>query len=159
MQFIPKVLLKKLYTLGSLKREPEGISFAIKNRLATARIVKVEKITVDGRAVPLENILTLTAATGKITADKISPDFPLTFDLGHSYRFYLQGEFEEKQGLTLTFHIHTQPFGRLEFQVEDEVQSTVPAETHEKIPRDAQQDYTDAIIRRAVCFSYQGKWC
>ena len=46
---IPSLLLKKLYTLGSLKNTPGGVEFAIKNRLSDAELVGLVRIAVDGR--------------------------------------------------------------------------------------------------------------
>ena len=37
--FIPTLLLKKLYTLGSLTNVERGVRFGIKNRLSNAEII------------------------------------------------------------------------------------------------------------------------
>src|ERR1035438_2103847 len=54
---IPSLLLKKLYTLGSLKNTPGGAQFAIKNRLSDAEIVGVTGIAINGVPVALERVL------------------------------------------------------------------------------------------------------
>ena len=41
---IPSLLLKKLYTLGSLKNTSEGVAFSIKNRLSDAELVGLRTV-------------------------------------------------------------------------------------------------------------------
>ncbi len=78
---IPSLLLKKLYTLGSLKNTPSGVEFAIKNRLSDAELVGLVRIAVDGRDVPL-NALRLTMEDGRVlTPSQITPAQPLGFPL------------------------------------------------------------------------------
>ena len=78
---IPSLLLKKLYTLGSLKNTPAGVEFAIKNRLSDAELVGLVRIAVDGRDVPLSG-LRLTMEDGRVlTPGQITPAQPLGFPL------------------------------------------------------------------------------
>ena len=78
---IPSLLLKKLYTLGSLKNTPAGVEFAIKNRLSDAELVGLVRIAVDGRDVPL-SALRLTMEDGRVlTPSQITPAQPLGFPL------------------------------------------------------------------------------
>ncbi|HHQ48973.1 MAG TPA: hydroxymethylglutaryl-CoA reductase, partial [Acidobacteria bacterium] len=51
---IPSLILKQLYTFGSLEATPEGIQFAVKNRLSDATLVGLRKIVIDGTEVPLD---------------------------------------------------------------------------------------------------------
>ena len=46
--FIPTLLLKKLYTLGSLTNVEQGVRFGIKNRLSNVDITAVLAVTIDG---------------------------------------------------------------------------------------------------------------
>ena len=39
MALIPSMLLRQLYTFGSLKNTGQGVQFAIKNRLSDAEVV------------------------------------------------------------------------------------------------------------------------
>jgi hypothetical protein len=49
--FIPTLLLKKLYTLGSLANVEQGVRFAIKNRLSNAEVTDLVSVTIDPSAV------------------------------------------------------------------------------------------------------------
>ena len=46
--FIPTLLLKKLYTLGSLTNVEQGVRFGIKNRLSSVEITAVLSVVIDG---------------------------------------------------------------------------------------------------------------
>ena len=51
---IPSLLLKQLYTFGSLKNTTEGVRFSLKNRLSDAQVLAVTRVALD------ENETTLT---------------------------------------------------------------------------------------------------
>ena len=116
---IPSLLLKKLYTLGSLKNTPSGVEFAIKNRLSDAELVGLVRIAVDGRDVPLSG-LRLTMEDGRVlTPGQITPAQPLGFPLRAvvSVRADIPALADGKHTLAITFE--SRPFGKLQFSVED----------------------------------------
>ena len=67
---IPGLILKQMYTLGSLQNVDEGVRFSLKNRLADATLTRLRQIKINGRAVPIEG-LTLHLADGPIAATAI----------------------------------------------------------------------------------------
>jgi ubiquitin len=62
---IPSMLLKKLYTLGSLKNAEGGVQFAVKNRLSDVELTGLRKIAVDGKDAPPDS-LTLMLNDGRV---------------------------------------------------------------------------------------------
>jgi len=48
---IPSMILKQLYTNGSLKNTPEGVQFSIKNRLSDATLTGVTSLKFNGQKV------------------------------------------------------------------------------------------------------------
>ena len=50
--FVPSILLKQLYTHGSLTKTDNGVSFALKNRLKDATLKELKWISFDGEKVP-----------------------------------------------------------------------------------------------------------
>ena len=54
---IPSLLLKKLYTLGSLKNTAAGVQLSIKNRLSDGELVGIASVAIDGNPVALEKLL------------------------------------------------------------------------------------------------------
>ena len=60
---IPSMLLKQLYTFGSLKNVNGGVRFSVKNRLSDATLTSIDSLSFDGQEVPIENV-TLRLADG-----------------------------------------------------------------------------------------------
>ena len=58
MNFIPKTLLKKLYTRGSLTKSDEGFTFNVKNRLIDVHFEGLNSLEVDGIQVERSQIFT-----------------------------------------------------------------------------------------------------
>ena len=46
---IPSILLKQLYTFGSLKNTPSGVQFSLKNRLSDAEITGLQTVKFNGK--------------------------------------------------------------------------------------------------------------
>src|SRR3954470_16043284 len=55
---IPGLILKQMYTLGSLENVEDGVQFSLKNRLSNATVIGLSEVRIDGRAV-LPDRLTL----------------------------------------------------------------------------------------------------
>ena len=145
---IPSLLLKKLYTLGSLKNTPAGVEFAIKNRLSDAELVGLVRIAVDGRDVPL-SALRLTLEDGRVlTASQITPAQPLGFPLRSvvTVRADIPALADGKHALAITFE--SRPFGKLQFSVEDAISEA--CEECVRIPRAPADDYAPEIIAAAA---------
>jgi hypothetical protein len=49
---IPAFVLRKLYVPGSLRREPDGVRFVLRNTLATATLTELRSLRVAGQEVP-----------------------------------------------------------------------------------------------------------
>ncbi len=46
MNFVPSMLLKQLYTRGSLRNASDGVVFSVKNRLSDAKLVALKKVEI-----------------------------------------------------------------------------------------------------------------
>ena len=147
---IPSLLLKKLYTLGSLKNSGLGVEFSIKNRLSDAELTGLQRIAIDGRDVPVA-ALRLTMDDGRVLAPgQLSPAQPLGFPLRAvvNVRADIPSLADGKHSLTIAFE--SRPFGKLQFTVEDAI-----SEVHEEgahIPRDATDDYAPEIVAARQSF-------
>ena len=143
---IPSMLLKKLYTLGSLKNAEPGVQFALKNRLSDAELTSLKSIAIDGQPIALSDV-TLVLADGKtLKPDQISAANSIAFPLRATVLLQTR-----LASLPLGLHeieiaFETKPFGKLQFKVEDTISE------HEaqgiRIPRDANDDYGDAVIKQ-----------
>ncbi|WP_426489596.1 hydroxymethylglutaryl-CoA reductase [Hymenobacter sp. 102] len=153
MIFTPSpMLLKLLYTRGSLHNTPEGVAFSIKNRLDTVRITRVEAVVLDGKRIGVEEIA-LDLGSGDVRpATTFNADAAgFTLPVGQSATFHLHTA-PLKEGLhTVQVQFSADPFGDLTVEVEDSI-ANLPAQGH-KIPRSEKDDYSDEAIRARQQFA------
>ena len=143
---IPSMLLKKLYTLGSLKNAEQGVQFAVKNRLSDAELTGLRSIAIDGQPIALSEVTLELADGNTLNPDQISAASPIAFPLRATVLLHTR-----LAPLPLGLHeieiaFETRPFGKLQFKVEDTISE------HEvqgiRIPRDANDDYGAAVIKQ-----------
>lgn len=141
---IPGLILKQLYTLGSLENMNGGVQFSVKNRLSDATLTGITSVRFDGSAVALDGISILLANGRSLKATDISADAPLQFPLREVLLIRTQaGSLAEgKHAIEITFS--ATPFGDLKLKVEDTITSQSP--DLPRIPRDKNDDYSDEII-------------
>jgi len=141
---IPSMLLKQLYTFGSLKNENGNVKFSVKNRLSDATITSIDSLSFDGQDVPLENV-TLVLDDGRVLTP---PEL-----LAGSLDFPLRKELEivaARESLPLGKHrieiqFSSQPFGKLKLKVDGSISEEVVKRT--VIPRNRADDYSAEAIR------------
>src|SRR5580704_3560888 len=78
---IPSLLLKKLYTLGSLKNTAAGVQFALKNRLSDGELVGVHSLAINGNPVALDKVRLSLAGGREVSASQVDAAHPLPFPL------------------------------------------------------------------------------
>lgn len=143
---IPSLLLKKLYTLGSLKNTPTGVQFAIKNRLSDGELVGVHGVAIDGGPVALETVWLGLADSREIPASQVDAAHPLPFPLRSVVHIRTGAPQLAKGKHEIEISVETRPFGKLHFKVEDAISDAVRPAVH--LPRDEGDDYSPEIIRQ-----------
>ncbi len=147
--FVPSLLLKQLYTFGSLKNADDGVRFAIKNRLSDAMLTELKGVRINGQEVPLHDV-EVRLDDSVLQCHQITPGQPLAFPLKRTLEIVAR-----RPALPLGKHdievaFDSKPFGRLKLQVQDAIAEAVPGK--KKIPRDNEDDYSDAAIRQRQAF-------
>jgi hydroxymethylglutaryl-CoA reductase (NADPH) len=147
------MLLRQLYTFGSLKNIDSGVQFSIKNRLSDAELTELQGITIDGRAVPAEAIALNLGDGTALRPAQVSANQPIAFPLRKTLLVIADiGPLEHgKHKIEIAFK--SKPFGALKFEVEDAIAEADDRRIH--IPRDTGDDYSDAIIRKRQAFVEQ----
>ena len=113
MNLIPSMILKQLYTRGSLRNDKQGIVFSIKNRLSDAKLTGLKSLLVGDKSIPLSDIFVDTGdaiipATDITTSNAV--DFPLRKKLknrkgqAHGFETYFI-PYKEMRGVLFTFEI------------------------------------------------------
>lgn len=145
MQIIPKMLLKQLYTRGSLQNMNQGVKFSMKNRLKDAKLQEIRGITLCQDEIALSDIF-IDHGNGKLQpVSEISKEKPIDFPLKKSIDIFVKRAPMNEGKYKINFNIVTEPFGKLKFEVEDSIRSH--AELVNKIPRDDEDDYSEASIK------------
>ncbi|MBC6697429.1 hydroxymethylglutaryl-CoA reductase [Hymenobacter sp. BT190] len=153
MVFTPSpMLLKLLYTRGSLHNTPEGVAFSIKNRLDTVRITRIDHVQLDGVKIGVEQIA-LDLGEGDVRPATVfnADSAGFTLPVGQAATFHLATE-HLKEGLhTVQVQFAADPFGDLNVEVEDAIAAQPDKRT--RIPRSDQDDYSDDAIRARQQFA------
>jgi hydroxymethylglutaryl-CoA reductase (NADPH) len=153
---IPSMLLKQLYTFGSLKNENGNVRFSVKNRLSDATITGIERVSFDGEDVPLENV-TLELADGRVLTPAELAAQPLEFPLRQELDIVSSRDSLPLGKHRIEVHFSSQPFGKLKLKVDGSISEEVVQRT--TIPRDRVDDYSDQAIhaRQKFVEEYTGE--
>ncbi len=152
MALIPSLVLRQLYTFGSLKNVADGVQFSIKNRLSDAYLTDIDRILVDNREVPLDRVR--VAIDGReLTPADINPGDPINFPLRQTLHIHAGIEPLALGKHRIVIHFKSTPFGKLKLDVED----AISEETEHllRIPRDTADDYDASIIQKRQEFVRQ----
>jgi hydroxymethylglutaryl-CoA reductase (NADPH) len=142
--FVPSLLLKQLYTFGSLKNGERGIQFSIKNRLSDVQLTGLRGIRIDGREIPLHDLL-LRTGDGDFHPHQVTADKPVEFPVRSILEVVAKTPALALGKHEIEISFDSKPFGKLKFAVQDAIAEVVAAQ--KKIPRDVNDDYSDAAIR------------
>jgi hydroxymethylglutaryl-CoA reductase (NADPH) len=146
---IPTLILKQLYTFGTLENVEDGVEFAVKNRLSDATLTGLHRVRLDGREVPLKDVsLTYDDGTA-LQIDKLKED-PVPFPLRRVLNVHCAVEPLSLGKHKIEIHFATKPFGKLKLKVEDAIAEKVDKGPH--IPRDPKDDYAPEIIAARQAF-------
>ena len=145
--FVPSMLLKQLYTRGSLENTANGLSFLLKNRLKDAKIKELISIKVNGHEFLPEDISIQISGKESIQASEIPKMEHLAFPLRSVAQFHLNHDQSlpfDKHHIEISFL--ASPFGKLSFHVEDAISKCT--KHMNRLPRDPVNDYSDEIIKQ-----------
>ena len=148
--FVPSVLLKQLYTFGSLENTDQGVQFAVKNRLKDTALIELVEVQVDGTTVPRDQLRLHMGNGDTLTPDEISEETPVDFPLRRTLQVQtgLPPIDTGKHQINITFR--ADPFGELSVSVEDSISEQDAV--IERIPRDEADDYSTSIIEKRQAF-------
>ena len=147
---IPSLVLRQLYTNGSLAPTDDGLAFSLKNRLTDANLTGLQSVTVDGQEVGADR-LTLALDDGTtLPAAEVSASSPLAFPLRRVVTVHVPGVTPAEGVHELRLRFAIEGMGDLSFKVKDSVAPDRPNRV--TVPRDGQDDYAEAAIRERQRF-------
>ncbi|GGG38111.1 hydroxymethylglutaryl-CoA reductase [Hymenobacter glacieicola] len=153
MLFTPSpMLLKLLYTRGSLHNTPEGVAFSIKNRLDTVRVTRIDHVRIGEVTIPAEQIA-LDLGDGNVRpATVLNADGSgINLPVGQAATFHLATSPLPEGMHKVQVQFAAEPFGDLTVEVEDAIAHQ--PENRTRIPRSEQDDYSEAAVRARQQFA------
>ena len=153
---IPSLILKQLYTFGSLANTSEGVRLTLKNRLSDATVTRISSITIDGVEASHSGIEIDLGDDERLRAAAISKSSALAFPLKKSVVLHLVGFGPLATGNhEVVVKFEATPFGELDLKVTD----AIAEEIHKRvqIPYDKQDDHNQrmAEVRQAFVAELQ----
>ncbi len=147
---IPNMLLKRLYTYGSLENTAEGFQFNIKNRLSDAELIEIISIKVGKVTAQPEDISILLDDGRQVKPSEITAVSPIPFALRQAIYIHVQCEPLPVGKHDVEIAFRAKPFGKLKFKVDDSI--TEVTEDLIRIPRNSRDDYSNDIIQKRQAF-------
>ncbi len=148
---VPSLLLKQLYTFGSLENNAHGVQLSLKNRLSDAQLTAVNRVSVAGHEVPLEKITLVLEDGSKLHPTDITEAKPLEFPLKSVLQLDLVMDNLDEGKHKIEVGFEAKPFGKLTLKVEDGIHET--REERVVIPRDKTDDYSESSIKTRQKFT------
>jgi hydroxymethylglutaryl-CoA reductase (NADPH) len=152
---VPALLLKQLYTFGSLQNVRDGsggVRFALKNRLSDAKVVRLRSLALGGRAADLDDVALELGDGRRVPARGVGPQAELDFPLRATVIVHVAGFPALPIGnheVELAFD--TEPFGELALKVHDAIAEAAPRRT--QIPYHKDDDHNREWADRRLRFA------
>ncbi|MEZ5332504.1 MAG: hydroxymethylglutaryl-CoA reductase [Thermoanaerobaculia bacterium] len=145
---IPSLLLKQLYTFGSLENVEGAVRFQLKNRLSDARVVALRALSINGREIPVDEVV-LELAHDRRPAPQISEAAPIPFPLRETVSVLASHPPLGDGAHEIRIAFVTDSFGELAFVVKDALGDTTE---RPKVPYDKNDDYAPDVVERRQGF-------
>jgi hydroxymethylglutaryl-CoA reductase (NADPH) len=149
--FIPQLLLRQLYTFGSLTIDEHGLRLSLKNRLKDATLLRVISLKVGGKTYQAKDLLVDTGDGQRRPAAEVTPEHPRDFPLRQVAHLWVRGATLPEGSHELEITIDTKPFGKIDFSVKDSI-SAAARPKPSGIPYDKEGNHTPEIIARRQQF-------
>jgi hydroxymethylglutaryl-CoA reductase (NADPH) len=148
---IPSLMVRKLYTFGSLENAVDGFRFGIKNRLRDAVVTRMGRCFVDGAEIPLSR-LRLELRGRVLPASAVSAEDPLPFALRDSATVHAVAAPLPDGPHEIRFELETDPFGELTIQAQDAVAMHAVPSTGVPYDHDDSVNYGAEMVARRLRF-------
>ena len=143
---IPSLLLRQLYTFGSLENTSNGFRFGLRNRLSDVTLTRLVRLRVDGQEIPLGDVRVDFGTGHEMAASEITTKHPVPFPLRQNAQLEIKGHPLDQGSHEIRLTVEAGPFGELEIAVKDALHD--PHKKRAAIPyeKDADLNYGPKII-------------
>ena len=143
---VPQLILRQLYTFGSLEPLEDGFGFSLKNRLSDATVTCIRRLRVNGADVPLERVLVDFGDGDARSAAEVTSERPLPFSLRQIAKLRARGMPLETGTHEIQLAFEASPFGALELNVTDALAPQIEAEHQIPYTKDG-DNYAPEMVR------------
>jgi hydroxymethylglutaryl-CoA reductase (NADPH) len=150
---IPSLLIKQLYTFGSLKNIASGVQFSVKNRLTDTQVIGMKSIRIAGQNIPLDTVTMRLPDNTLILPTSITPDDPLSFPLRAILEITVPMNALMPGKYRVEIRFVVEKYGDLNLNVEDSISEGIPISN--RIPRSEDDNYSLEIISQRQAFVEQ----
>ena len=149
---IPSMLLKQLYTFGSLKNTPDGVKFSLKNRLSDTTVTALQQVKLDDVEVPRSGLSVVLDDGTVMTPEQVAKS-PIDFPLRRTLDIVCKVPPLELGKHKIEVKFDATPFGTLTLKVDGSI--AAHEERRVAIPRDPTDDYGESAIKARQQFIEQ----
>ncbi len=143
---ISPIILKKIYSSGSLMNCDDGVGFRIKNQIRDAMLTGVHRIAINGTEISLNDIF-VGKNGSRLRADMIDKDNGICFPLGEDIQIHVSIEpLHKNQEHHISLGIDTDHFGMLSLDATDTVMETRADQS--RIPCVKEANYEMEIVHK-----------
>ncbi|HXV76508.1 MAG TPA: hydroxymethylglutaryl-CoA reductase [Candidatus Polarisedimenticolaceae bacterium] len=141
---IPSLILRQLYTFGSLENSLAVVRFSLKNRLSDATLTGLTEVRFDDDPVPLD-LVSIDLGDGQtVAATAVSEHNPVVFPLRKTVEITAARAPLSSGPHRLKLGFVAKPFGKLELSVQDSIADEKPPRV--SVPYRKDNDYSTAAI-------------
>jgi hydroxymethylglutaryl-CoA reductase (NADPH) len=148
---IPSSISTHLYARGSLESRPDGVRFALKNRLGDATLTQVCLVRINDIEVPLRDLSLAVGQGPAVRATDITPASPVLLPLRETVLLHARKDLLPAGRHRICLEFEAAPFGPVAFTVEDQLVER-PEPRRGGIPHDVHDDWSEEIVRERQSF-------
>jgi hydroxymethylglutaryl-CoA reductase (NADPH) len=142
---IPQLLLRQLYTFGSLANSAEGALFSLKNRLTDVTLTRIVRVRIGSLEIPAARLQVELGDGRWRGATEVTPERPEEFPLKKVAHLRVPGERIADGTYEIEIAIEVKGIGALSIKVKDHVAGQ-PREKPRSVPYSKEDNYSPAVI-------------
>ncbi|HTS88169.1 MAG TPA: hydroxymethylglutaryl-CoA reductase [Gemmatimonadales bacterium] len=150
---IPQLLLRQLYTFGSLTNSPDGAHFSLKNRLSDVTLTRIVRVRFGTLEISSRDLQVDMGDGRWRPASDVTPERPEEFPLRKVAHLRAPGRTLPEGIQEIEIAIEVKGIGALAFKVNDHVAH--PQQRPRSVPYSKEDNYTPAIIAERQRFVEQ----
>ncbi len=143
---IPQLLLRQLYTFGSLINEPAGCRLSLKNRLSDVTLIRISRLRFNDLEVPAKDLQVDFGDGHWRAATEVTAERPEEFPLRRVAHLRVPGRTLPDGTVDIEIGIEVKGVGALVVKVKDHVAAPLPRP--KAVPYSKEDNYSPAIIRK-----------